>query len=143
MAASTLRSQISAAEGLANRLASFRTPTTGEPVNSSIVAAAHTFLKGRPTAEMVDLFLDAMPRSSIATRTRSATPQTREFVRCFRPLVVQARKELPLSEDEQTLWLAGVAGWSRKLLEADGGARDARGGGGRGGHRGGGRFGGR
>ena len=105
------------------------------PVNESIVASLHTFLRGRPTAEMLDLFLAAMPHSPIASRSRSTGPQVRELLRRVRPLVEEARR-IQAGEEAAATWLSGLLGWTRRLMVGGerGRSNDGRGGPGQGGH---------
>jgi hypothetical protein len=94
------------AEKLAEQLAAFKTPETGEPVDPSRLADVFRFVKANGIEDL-PAFLKRMPSSYLRHASRSAAPQLEE---------VQRRVTAILHPKKSAEELAFVLGWARRLL---------------------------
>ncbi|GAB4195468.1 MAG: hypothetical protein OHK0013_01640 [Sandaracinaceae bacterium] len=94
------------AEKLAEQLAAFKTPNTGEPVDPSRLADVFRFVKANGIEDL-PTFLKVMPGSYLRHASRSAAPQLEE---------VQRRVTTILQPKKSAEELAFVLGWARRLL---------------------------
>ncbi|MCB9765194.1 MAG: hypothetical protein H6739_35800 [Alphaproteobacteria bacterium] len=104
------------AEALAATFSRFRTPGSGQPVAPALVGQVLRLLQDSPSLEALELYLRALPGSSIAQRTGSSGPQVTEVVRRVRALAGALRDEAP--EPEVVEGLRYVLGWTRRLMVA-------------------------
>lgn len=132
---STERSElVSLSEGLALRLARFRSPGSQRPVDASMLGVFLRYLRTSPPPADIHKFLELFPASSWARFTGSSGPQAKFL--CSQVVQVMPRLHEP-ELAEELAWVLGTAQRLMKVHNPDrgrGGPGEGRGG--RGGHRG-------
>lgn len=96
----------------------FRTPTTNEPVDRSLPAAAQRFFRSWPSEEDMKTFVAVFGTSGLAVRSRSAAPQAVEVGNTLAKLLQGAQQLFPGAAGPQALYIAAVLGWARRSMDA-------------------------
>ncbi|MBM4319218.1 MAG: hypothetical protein FJ125_04480 [Deltaproteobacteria bacterium] len=125
------RRLLALARQMKTRLAAFRTPVTGEPVDPSHVAILLRYAQTRPGPEAMEDYLRQLPRSFVGRYTRSAGPQLKETCEAAAHLLREVRRLRPApgqqhDEDWPIQAYAYSLGWARRLLATQERAREER-----------------